>query len=162
MLTRKFESIGCGVCAERVFAGISYSLSPGWGGSTHAQILNSAAGCWSNCPGVVQYTPLIGVGGWPLIFTPRGTQPGATLGSEPASLPPVGIVYAFNFCSDQQRPPCFDESPPAAGAAFWRLVAGSAPCFELVLIFRAMTAFGSQANVLCHLPTFSSASCASP
>ena len=31
MLTRKFESIGCGVCAERVFAGISYSLSPGWG-----------------------------------------------------------------------------------------------------------------------------------
>ena len=63
MLTRKFESIGCGVCAERVFAGISYSLSPGWGVSTHAQLLNSAAGCWSNCPGVVQYTPLIGVGG---------------------------------------------------------------------------------------------------
>ena len=145
------------------FAGISYSLSPGWGSfdacaapELSRRVLEQLPRC-----SAVHAAHRRG-GGWPLIFTPRGTQPGATLGSEPASLPPVGIVYAFNFCSDQQRPPCFDESPPAAGAAFWRLVAGSAPCFELVLIFRAMTAFGSQANVLCHLPTFSSASCASP
>ena len=59
-----------GVCAKPVFAAITNSLSVGWGGLAHAQLFKTAAGCWSNWPGVVQYTPLKGVGGWPLIFTP--------------------------------------------------------------------------------------------
>ena len=97
------------------------SLWGGWMGEVVQRMRSSSnqppgvGAASSNCwPGVVQYTPLKGVGGVAgLIFTPRVTLASATLGSKPAFSPPLGFcIYFVHPCRHQQRP-CSDDSPPA-------------------------------------------------